>query len=431
MGSVLRVRNIGKQYQLGLRQRGYKTFRDAIVAAARAPWQRLKHLSGRGEQSSFFWALQDINFEIAEGDVVGIIGHNGAGKSTLLKILSQITEPTTGSVEIEGRVGSLLEVGTGFHPELTGRENVFVNGAILGMSRAEVKRKFDEIVEFAGVEAFLDTPVKRYSSGMQVRLAFAVAAHLDPEILVVDEVLAVGDAEFQNKCLGKMSEVASGGRTILFVSHNMAAVESLCTRALLLEAGQLVAQGDVGSIIGRYLDSGCELSGDIDLAEHKGRTPGCAPLLRRLRMVDAEGGLSPAVRIGGTIRFEVELESIESVFAPNLVYRVFDARGLLLFSCGSRRHQIDPLTIRGRSTVGCTIRNMRLVPGRYHLQVALKSGRHLYDEIRAGIEFEVLALMADADGIVPPALSGVIAADSQFDLDTSTEAGQASTAAIR
>src|SRR6202011_3565898 len=207
------------------------------------------------EKRKDFWALKDVSLEVKRGEVVGIIGRNGAGKSTLLKILSRITDPTKGRIEIRGRVASLLEVGTGFHQELTGRENIFLNGAILGMTRAEIKRKFDEIVAFAEVEEFLDTPVKRYSSGMYVRLAFAVAAHLDPEILVIDEVLAVGDAEFQKKCLGKMAEVAKGGRTVLFVSHNMGAVTRLCSRAILLSAGRLEMAGDTAAVAGRYMSS--------------------------------------------------------------------------------------------------------------------------------------------------------------------------------
>src|SRR5687768_14463351 len=236
MGEIaIKAEGIGKKYVIGhLGTKGYKTFREQIFQHRQNFYSRTKHLiSGKqvmeGSHVEDFWALKDLNFEIEKGDRVGIIGRNGAGKSTLLKVLSRITEPTTGKVSIKGRVASLLEVGTGFHPELTGRENIFLNGAIMGMSRAEIKRKFDEIVDFSGVERFLDTPVKRYSSGMYVRLAFSVAAHLEPEILVVDEVLAVGDAEFQRKCLGKMQDVSkSEGRTVLFVSHNMAAIQNLC-----------------------------------------------------------------------------------------------------------------------------------------------------------------------------------------------------------
>src|SRR5213080_4833575 len=238
---AIRCQGLGKQYRLGPRQR-YRALRDTLPALALAPFRGLRSAIGFGRptaQGATLWALRDVSFEVSAGEIVGIIGANGAGKSTLLKILSRITAPTEGQAEIHGRVGSLLEVGTGFHPELTGRENVYLNGAILGMHRAEIERKFDEIVAFAETEKFLDTPVKRYSSGMYVRLAFAVAAHLEPEILVVDEVLAVGDAEFQKKCLGKMREVAEGhGRTVLFVSHNMVAVQNLCSVAMLLQDGR-------------------------------------------------------------------------------------------------------------------------------------------------------------------------------------------------
>jgi lipopolysaccharide transport system ATP-binding protein len=244
---AIRVEGLGKRYQLehGRERQPYRTLRDSIMNFVTAPLRK------RGSIEEF-WALSDVGFEVQPGEVVGIIGRNGAGKSTLLKILSRITKPTTGRVEINGRVGSLLEVGTGFHPELTGRENIYLNGSILGMSRAEITKKFDEIVAFAEVDKFLDTPVKRYSSGMYVRLAFAVAAHLEPEILVVDEVLAVGDAQFQKKCLGKMSEVAHGGRTVLFVSHNMAAVKSLCSRAVWIQRGKVVNDGAPSQVIDEY-----------------------------------------------------------------------------------------------------------------------------------------------------------------------------------
>ncbi|MGE3314275.1 MAG: ABC transporter ATP-binding protein [Planctomycetaceae bacterium] len=253
--SVIDIEGISKQYQIGLKQERYRTFREALVSAAKAPLDRFRKLAGGVHDDSTFWALKDVSFDVEPGEVVGIIGRNGAGKSTLLKILSRITEPTEGEVRIRGRVGSLLEVGTGFHNELTGRENVFLNGSILGMNRREIERKFDEIVDFSGVEKFLDTPVKHYSSGMKVRLGFAVAAHLEPEILIVDEVLAVGDADFQKKCLGKMSDVATSGRTVLFVSHNMAAVRSLCTRAVQLEKGEVGFNGDPEVAISGYMQN--------------------------------------------------------------------------------------------------------------------------------------------------------------------------------
>lgn len=251
---MIRVENLGKCYRIHHETRErYTALRDVIARKAKGLWRSANRESRIANSEEDFWALKDVSFEVKQGEVVGVIGRNGAGKSTLLKILSRITEPTQGRITLNGRVASLLEVGTGFHPELTGRENIYLNGAILGMSRAEIRSKFDEIVAFAEVEKFLDTPVKRYSSGMYVRLAFAVAAHLEPEILVVDEVLAVGDAEFQKKCLGKMSEVAKGGRTVLFVSHQMAAVQNLCQSGVHLAGGRLVETGPVETVIQGYL----------------------------------------------------------------------------------------------------------------------------------------------------------------------------------
>ncbi len=252
MKPIIRVINVGKQYRIGARREVQTNLREALTASLRAP---LKSLRNGQKPTETIWALKNINFEVKPGEVLGVVGRNGAGKSTLLKILSRITEPTTGSAQLYGRTGSLLEVGTGFHPELTGRENVFLNGAILGMKRAEIVRKFDEIVAFAEIEKFVDTPVKYYSSGMYMRLGFAVAAHLEPEILIVDEVLAVGDATFQKKCLGKMGNVAKEGRTVLFVSHNLAAVQSLCTTGLVLNHGMVDFLGSVGEAIHHYSNS--------------------------------------------------------------------------------------------------------------------------------------------------------------------------------
>ncbi len=282
--AVIRVDNLSKKYVIAHQQDSYKTFRGAITDAAksivRAVNPRAKKLMQSREE---YWALKNVSFEIQQGDRVGIIGRNGAGKSTLLKILSRITEPTTGKIRISGRVASLLEVGTGFHPELTGRENIFLNGAILGMSKSEIKRKFDEIVDFAEIDKFLDTPVKRYSSGMYVRLAFAVAAHLEPEILIVDEVLAVGDAQFQKKCLGKMGEVGKEGRTVIFVSHNMQAVRRLCSHAIYLERGVTLAVNDVEDAIGRYSSTASMSTFDVDLNSMR-RNSGFGDKARLLRL---------------------------------------------------------------------------------------------------------------------------------------------------
>ena len=278
MTSVIAVDHLSKKYQLGINSgESYSTLRDVIANGAKRVGNRLRHPFAKREGSEAtskeFWALKDVTFELGQGDRLGIIGRNGAGKSTLLKILSRITEPSAGSARIRGRVASLLEVGTGFHPELTGRENIFLNGAILGMSKVEIKRKFDEIVDFAEVEKFLDTPVKRYSSGMYVRLAFAVAAHLEPEILIVDEVLAVGDAQFQKKCLGKMEQIGHDGRTIIFVSHNVHAVRKLCTHAVLLEAGRLTAFGLSMPVTDLYFQKTNESVSETGLTEIISRLP--------------------------------------------------------------------------------------------------------------------------------------------------------------
>jgi lipopolysaccharide transport system ATP-binding protein len=293
---AIRCEGLGKRYRLGQRER-YRALRDTLTDAVRSPLLTLSTAFGgsrskNGNGENTIWALRDLSFEIKRGEVVGVIGRNGAGKSTLLKILSRITSPTEGMAEIHGRVGSLLEVGTGFHPELTGRENIYLNGSILGMRKAEIERKFDEIVAFAEVEEFLDTPVKRYSSGMYVRLAFAVAAHLEPEILLVDEVLAVGDAAFQKRCLGKMGDVAREGRTILFVSHNMQAIQSLCRQALLIDKGKITATGDPKAVVARYLDSIAEMSSAIEWTDQA--APGNGEIkLKAMRVLtdNATGGI--------------------------------------------------------------------------------------------------------------------------------------------
>ncbi|HEX8367632.1 MAG TPA: ABC transporter ATP-binding protein [Pyrinomonadaceae bacterium] len=260
MKPIIRVENLSKRYTLGGAQTPYSTLRESLVQTAKAPLNWVRR-GGKASAGETLWALKDVNFEVEPGEVVGIIGRNGAGKSTLLKVLSRITEPTQGKIELYGRIGSLLEVGTGFHPELTGRENIFLNGAILGMRQTEIAKKFDEIVDFAEIEKFIDTPVKFYSSGMYTRLAFAVAANLEPEVLIVDEVLAVGDAEFQKKCLGKMKSVSDKeGRTVLFVSHNMIAVKNLCHRALYMQKGELTFDADANSVINHYLQNGVEMA---------------------------------------------------------------------------------------------------------------------------------------------------------------------------
>ena len=284
-----------------------------------------------------FWALKDVSFEVEPGEVVGIVGRNGAGKSTLLKILSRITEPTSGRCEFRGRIGSLLEVGTGFHQELTGRENVYLNGSILGMSRREIARRFDEIVDFSEIEEFLDTPVKRYSSGMYVRLAFGVAAHLNPEILLVDEVLAVGDQRFQKKCLGKMREVGRSGRTVLFVSHNIAALEALCGRCILIDQGQVKAEGETRSILARYYeDDEDRNAGCRDLAEHRGRTRSSEPIMTQVTLSDGNRSPISCIRMGSSLSIQVDLDIKGSPIQPVLGVGIKTDIGTPLFGVNSR-----------------------------------------------------------------------------------------------
>jgi lipopolysaccharide transport system ATP-binding protein len=302
---VIEVEGLCKEFIIGTGQRSGETLRDLLMSSLAAPFPSLRPIGGKVAAEERIWALKDVSFTVDEGEVVGIIGRNGAGKSTLLKVLSRITAPTEGRVTIRGRIGSLLEVGTGFHPELTGRENIFLNGAILGMKRKEIESKFDEIVDFSGVEKFIDTPVKRYSSGMHVRLAFAVAAYLDPEILLVDEVLAVGDAEFQRKCLGKMDDVAKSGRTVIFVSHTMSAIENLCSAAILLAGGTIAASGATQDIVSQYLKAF-----DSDTLEFR---PSKAPVklpyrLTRIRLCDDNNQPLKSVSVAQTPVVEIECE---------------------------------------------------------------------------------------------------------------------------
>jgi lipopolysaccharide transport system ATP-binding protein len=317
---MIRVENLGKCYRIHHETRErYTALRDVIARKAKGLWRSANRESRIVNSEEDFWALKDVSFEVRQGEVVGVIGRNGAGKSTLLKILSRITEPTQGRITLNGRVASLLEVGTGFHPELTGRENIYLNGAILGMSRAEIRSKFDEIVAFAEVEKFLDTPVKRYSSGMYVRLAFAVAAHLETEILVIDEVLAVGDAAFQKKCMGKMQDVARGeGRTILFVSHNIGAVASLCSRGLVLKNGTLKMIGDTQAAIHEYLADGMDQGFEVRFAENHPGAGDDVVRLRAARIRGNDGKLQGGVSVTESAWIEVDYEVLKPDPAPRI-----------------------------------------------------------------------------------------------------------------
>jgi lipopolysaccharide transport system ATP-binding protein len=365
--AVISVRGVGKRFDLG-ETFSSNTFRDALTAGMRRIIRRLgkKPTTARRE----FWALKDVTFDVAEGDVLGIIGPNGAGKSTLLKILSQITEPTNGEIRVRGRVASLLEVGTGFHQELSGRENIFMNGAILGMTQAEIRRRFDEIVAFAGIDQFIDTPVKRYSSGMVVRLGFSVAAHLEPEILVVDEVLAVGDVEFQRKCLGKMGEVSQSGRTVLFVSHNMAAVQAFCRRAVLLDRGQLLADSATDQILAQY--------DELTRPNGHGEVVSPTSSIEAVRVGDDATNLAGIIVLGSDMYIRIVLSEHYRGDAFNLAVVVYDSIGTRLMTSYSAHYMGRSLSGADGKSFECRIEEVRLFPGRYRLSVVLQEkGRNV------------------------------------------------------
>lgn len=329
--AIVRVANLSKKYRIGARREAYATLREAITNKVRAPVKRLT--GNRSSENELIWALKDVSFEVAPGEVLGIIGRNGAGKSTLLKILSRITPPTLGRAELFGRVGSLLEVGTGFHPELTGRENIHLNGAILGMKRTEISAKFDEIVAFSELERFIDTPVKHYSSGMYMRLAFAVAAHLEPEVLLVDEVLAVGDIQFQAKCVGKMGAVASDGRTVLFVSHNIVAVQNLCKRAIWLDEGKVFHHGPTYDVVKKYLSAASSSIASEKVWDDPSTAPGNEKVkVHRVRARPVEGSSSDPITIQTAFVLEFEYWNLQPDARLNLSLHLFNQQGATVFN---------------------------------------------------------------------------------------------------
>lgn len=395
--NVIKAENLGKKYIISHQQRSSKhtNLREVISEKIGNLSRKLFNTDARiGTSYSAheeFWALRNVSFEIKQGDRVGIIGRNGAGKTTLLKILSRITEPTTGRVSIKGRIASLLEVGTGFHPELTGRENIYLNGAILGMAKTEIKKKFDEIVAFAEVEKFLDTPVKRYSSGMYVRLAFAVAAHLEPEILLVDEVLAVGDVQFQKKCLGKMGDIAKEGRTVLFVSHNMAAVQNLCGQVILLSQGDIGYLGSTNEGIQKYMEyATISHGGDVDLSVHPMRRVGCLPLLNRIRMLDHKDVIRERFLCGEQMKIEFTFDPIIPLSCPQFGIGVDDWMGVRVFSLATylSNSQLPPL--KKACKIICSVEELPLSPGRYTLSLSAGViGNTLIDALDHAVSFEV------------------------------------------
>ena len=382
---AISVRGLSKSYTIAHNHEKHSTLAETLLHRVRRPFER--------PETETFWALRDISFDIKRGDVVGVIGRNGAGKSTLLKILSQITEPTHGEIDLYGRIGSLLEVGTGFHPELTGRENIYLNGAILGMCKSEITSQFDAIVEFAGVDRFLDTPVKRYSSGMYVRLAFAVAAHLNPEILIVDEVLAVGDAEFQKKCLGKMKDVASGGRTVLFVSHNMAAMKALCNSAILLSMGKVLYEGDVDNAVQEYLATGATSE----------FTPQNGPLKRVSVRQD-----------GATIVVEADWEHDTALSLPSLGFVIYDYMGAPVVGANPAIAGVEEMDERmSAGKIYARLTEPRLLDGQYQLSVWFGDSKVDIVEFQKCISFEVRGMAGPRQ--LPVSIVGPTSPTCSFD----------------
>ena len=426
---AIRVDSLSKVYQLGAQER-YGTLRDTVTNAVTSPFRRLFSASnGSSEKAAEqIRALDDVSFEVNRGEVVGVIGRNGAGKSTLLKILSRITEPTTGRAEIHGRVGSLLEVGTGFHPELTGRENIYLNGAILGMKRAEIDRRFDEIVAFAEVEKFLDTAVKHYSSGMYVRLAFAVAAHLEPEILVIDEVLSVGDAEFQKKCLGKMeTEARCGGRTVLFVSHNITAVESLCTAAVLLSDGRLVAKGNTKTIVQQYLN-GMRRGVSHPLDERRDRQGSGVVRFTSISLADGTGLGLTTFQCGIEAMLVLEFENTSDREIKLRVALGIDnelgQRVVLLDSAllGKDIERVMP----GLGMVRVLMPKLCLLHGRYHFTIFATVNGIIADWVKNAGSFDVEGGDYFGTGQLPPDGQGLFVMDHAFQYENTAQRNNSS-----
>lgn len=385
-GSAIQAHGLSKAYRVAASQgvNPYRTMQEDLVSLFRQPLRRFR------SRPETFWALDDVSFDVGHGEALGIIGRNGAGKSTLLKLLARITRPTRGTAEVYGRMGSLLEVGTGFHPELTGRENVYLNGAILGMTRGDIRRRFEEIVAFADVERFLDMPVKRYSSGMYTRLAFAVAAHLEPEILVVDEVLSVGDAAFQAKSLGKMGDVARSGRTVLFVSHNLAAVTQLCHSALLLERGRIVMTGRADTVVNRYLASG-NRDGQVDLDAVRNAPDGAPVRLTFAELLSSDGAICQDFAMGSDVTIRFRLAFADPSAGVKLAFSIRTSDGLAITHSVDDDSAFSVPTGRPNTTVSVRIPDVRLYPGEYRvsLWVADTANRQVYDHAEDCLTFRI------------------------------------------
>jgi lipopolysaccharide transport system ATP-binding protein len=405
--SIIQVQHLRKKYRIGVREHQPTSLVESVTSLLSSPFRYLQQMNRPPTDEETLWALQDISFDVKRGEVLGIVGRNGAGKSTLLKVLSRITEPTEGRAIIDGRVGSLLEVGTGFHPELTGRENIYLNGAILGMKKAEIDRKFDEMVAFAEVEKFLDTPVKRYSSGMYVRLAFAVAAHLEPEVLIVDEVLAVGDSAFQRKCLGKMEDLSSHGRTILFVSHSMPTIQALCQRVLLLEKGRIIREGDPAEVIGYYLkNDSMPVEASLDLSAHPNRiTPQETSVFKNIRLRDVAGDATTLFQMGDTVEFEIELDMGNQKLNDPIVAIEIEKRGVSVCHLATHYMVKEPFSVSGKCVIRCKWQMPLLSPGIYSVnRIVIKaySNADRIDCIERILPFEIVGRDIYKTGKITP-----------------------------
>jgi lipopolysaccharide transport system ATP-binding protein len=398
---VISVEGIGKAYRIGVAHPQHTNFGEKLIDLIKTPLTRMRMKSEDWSDSEdTYWAIRDITFQVNQGEVCGIIGRNGAGKSTLLKVLSRITEPTEGLARVRGRVASLLEVGTGFHPELSGRENIFLNGAILGMTRAEIKRKFDEIVEFSEVEKFLDTPVKRYSSGMYVRLAFSVAAHLEPEVLIVDEVLAVGDASFQKKCLGKMGDVVKEGRTVLFVSHNMDAVASLCTHCVLIDKGRAGERVTAEEGVKRYT-SLANVDEAIPLKERPRKQDRKRPHIFQNLTMHTTSGHRNIVECGGEVTFEIEAENFEGLRDATCGVAIHNDRGHRVLFFHTRYHSGFTFDGAKKARFTCKVPSLPLIPASYYIELVMSDGYGIIEQIERVDRLDVTPANVLGTGMLP------------------------------
>ena len=408
MKAAISIEGISKQYRLGSEQIAGQSFREMVMGSITSPLRRFRRLAGRDQSQEMFWALKDITFDVQPGEVVGIIGRNGAGKSTLLKILSRITSPTEGKIRYRGKLASLLEVGTGFHPELTGRENIFLNGAILGMTRAEITTRFDEIVEFAGIEQFVDTPVKRYSSGMYVRLAFSVAAHLDPDVLIVDEVLAVGDVSFQKKCIGKMKMVSDAGMTVLFVSHNMTTISTLCQNGVFLKDGKIELTGEINGVIEAYTSTSANHKLHSNLASESDKFS-----VVNIEIIRESENQRFAIS-GDQLKFLVTVNSEIAVSSVRFQIGLYDLldRRICVLDSNVLNQNLDIQA--GINRVYCTIPRLPLFPGKYLINLSIHDEQKQLYGVMNCLEIDVFGSNYYESGLLPA--NGPILMDHQWEI---------------